>query len=228
MPCGAVIPAAGSASRFGEGDKTLVGLAGRPVLEWVLQAMLDSESLEQIVIVVSPSNQAEAMDLIVRMRSPVPISAVHGGERRMDSVKEGVDALGQDIDMVLVHDAARPLVSPRLVRTVIEAACQYGAAIPGIPVTDTVKKTRGNQVVETLDRRELIAVQTPQVFRRDWLEAAYREIPVGTELTDEASVLEAAGYPVRVVPGDPANLKVTTPMDTRIAEAMLYGREATA
>jgi 2-C-methyl-D-erythritol 4-phosphate cytidylyltransferase len=215
MTCGAVIPAAGEARRFGDEDKTLRTIAGRPVIEWTLRALISAGELSQIVVVVSESNQFAVIDLITGLRSSIPVSTVRGGALRMESVEAGVRALG------LIHDAARPVVSVDLVHRAIHAGRESGAVIPGTPVTDTIKRISGDIVVNTVNRSELVSVQTPQVFRRDWLIASYHSLTPGTEATDEASILEAAGYPVHVIPGDPANLKVTTPVDAIVAEALL-------
>lgn len=221
MGCGAVIPAAGAAARFGDEDKTLRRIGDRSVLERVLWTLAGVECLDRIVIVVSGANQFPVLDLITRARLPVDVSTVLGGETRMESVRNGVDALPDETGLVLIHDAARPLVTRALIRDTIDAATEAGAAIPGAPVTDTIKQVTGGQVARTLDRSELVAVQTPQVFRRDWLLAAYSVLDGSVEVTDEAFLLELAGYPVRVIPGDPANIKVTTPSDAVVAEALL-------
>ena len=144
----------------------------------------------------------------------------------MDSVGAGVDALDPSCDLVLIHDAARPLVTPALVRGTIAAARAHGAAIPATPVTDTIKRIENEVVTATVDRSVLAAVQTPQVFRRDWLLEAYQALPSGTEATDESAVLEIAGYPVHIVPGDATNLKLTEASDAVVAEALLRDREA--
>ncbi|MEX2426421.1 MAG: 2-C-methyl-D-erythritol 4-phosphate cytidylyltransferase [Thermomicrobiaceae bacterium] len=226
MVCGAVIPAAGQARRFGHGDKTFVELAERPLLEWTLRAMIDAGALAQIVVAVSESNHFPVINLIASLQSPIPISTVRGGDSRMESVAAGVRALTDESDLVLIHDAARPVVSIELIRSVIDNARAHGAVIPGTPVTDTIKLVRGEYVTATVDRSELVAVQTPQVFRKDWLLAAYDLLARETEATDEAAILELAGYHVRVIPGESTNIKVTTTDDVRVAEMYLSDRES--
>lgn len=221
MICGAVIPAAGQARRFGAGDKTLQTIAGRPVLEWTLRALIGAGDVTRIVVVVSESNESPISDLIAGLDSHVPIHAVRGGARRMDSVQAGVQALDDRCDLILIHDAARPVVQRELIQAAVIAGRTHGAAIPGVPVTDTIKRVSQNVVVSTVERSELVAVQTPQVFRRDWLMAAYAAAEPGIEATDEAAILEAAGYPVHVIPGDPSNIKVTIARDAIIAGALL-------
>jgi 2-C-methyl-D-erythritol 4-phosphate cytidylyltransferase len=225
MRCGAVIPAAGQARRFGDVDKTLKPLAGSPTLEWAIRALVNSEKVTQIVIVVSDANHFPVLDLIARIRPSIAVATVRGGERRMDSVQAGVRSLENDCELVLIHDAARPLITPELIRIAVEEGRKHGAVIPATPVTDTIKRVDGSSVLHTVDRSELVAVQTPQVFRRDWLLDAYQSCGSREEATDEAAILEAAGYPVRIFPGDPANIKVTTATDAVLAEALLRERE---
>ena len=150
-------------------------------------------------------------------------AAVPGGDRRSDSVRAGLAAVPADAEVVVVHDAARPLASPRLYGAVI-AAVRGGAAaaVPAVPVVDTVKRVEGARVVETIARDDLVMIQTPQAFRADALRSAHER---GSDATDDAALVEAQGGTVVVVPGDPANLKVTTPEDLRIAAALLGARQ---
>lgn len=224
MKCGAVIPAAGSASRLGNTDKTMLRLAGTPVLEWVLRAMVDSHSVAEIVIATSDRNRQLVIDLVAGMNTPIVMATVSGGATRKDSVEAGVRALSHECDLVLIHDAARPLVSPHLIAQAVRAGADHGAVVPGVPVTDTVKRVDRDQVRETIDRERLVAVQTPQVFRREWLLDVYARGDLPAVATDEASILEHAGYPVRVIEGEPENIKVTSPADITIAEALLETR----
>ncbi|WP_040667627.1 IspD/TarI family cytidylyltransferase, partial [Nitrolancea hollandica] len=152
------------------------------------------------------------------------IAVCRGGATRQESVAAGITRLPATVDLVLIHDAARPLVTPELIRQGIAMARQHGSAVAAIPVVDTIKQVDPEgRVLATPDRATLYAAQTPQVFRRDWLAAAYkraRDLPV----TDEASLLELAGLPVYIYPGSPENLKLTTPIDLLIAEALLSER----
>jgi 2-C-methyl-D-erythritol 4-phosphate cytidylyltransferase len=224
MGCGAVIPAAGSASRLGTADKTLLPLDGSPVLEWVLRALIDSRVLAEVVIATSGRNHEQVLDLVARIRSPIKISTVPGGESRQESVHAGVLSLSPGCQLILIHDAARPVVSQDLIARAVQAAGQYGAVIPAIPTTDTIKRVKNGQVQETLDRSTLVSVQTPQVFRRDWLLDAYQRRDDAIPATDESSILEQAGYPVHVIEGEPENIKITTPADIVIAETLLAAR----
>jgi 2-C-methyl-D-erythritol 4-phosphate cytidylyltransferase len=228
MICGGVIPAAGRARRFGVEDKTLIEIAGRPLLAWTIDALIDAEALAELVIVVNEDNEHEVQQLLQDQRPSIPVTTTRGGAARMDSVRAGVEALQPRCDLVLIHDAARPLVTSDLVRSVVEAGASSGAAIAAAPVTDTIKRVDGEFVQETLDRSTLVAVQTPQVFRRDWLQAAYEVWPSDRDATDEASILEQAGFTVRTVTGTAENFKVTTGIDAIIAEARLRERASTS
>ena len=196
MTVWAVVVAAGSGTRFG-GPKQHAFVGGRRVLDWSLDAA--RAACDGVVLVVPPGEEstAEPADVVVA-----------GGATRSESVRAGLAAVPADAEIVVVHDAARPAAGVPLFDAVI-AAVRSGAdaAIPGVPVVDTVKRVDGDVVVETLDRSTLVAVQTPQAFRA----AALRG--VSGEATDDAALVEAAGGRVVVVPGDPANLKVTTPAD---------------
>ncbi|TVR71325.1 MAG: 2-C-methyl-D-erythritol 4-phosphate cytidylyltransferase [Sphaerobacteraceae bacterium] len=226
MTCGAVIPAAGRARRFGNADKTVIEIAGKPLLTWTIEALIAADALSEIVIVDNEDNQQAIAEIIAGIDAPIPVSATRGGAARMDSVRAGVDALTPECALVLIHDAARPLVTPELVRSSIAAADLLGAVISATPVTDTIKCVDGDLVSETVDRNLLVSVQTPQVFRREWLLNAYQQWPSDREATDEASILESAGYDVRTIPGAPENLKVTTAIDAIVAEALLSNRDA--
>jgi 2-C-methyl-D-erythritol 4-phosphate cytidylyltransferase/2-C-methyl-D-erythritol 2,4-cyclodiphosphate synthase len=152
-------------------------------------------------------------DLVFR---DTPVRAVEGGERRQDSVARGLSALSDGIEIVLVHDAARPFASAELAGSVVDAAIEHGAAVPVAQIPDTIKRVGEGVVKETLDRSELGTAQTPQGFRRDILESAYRAL-AGADVTDDAAAVELAGHNVAAVPGEPGNFKVTTPVDLELA-----------
>jgi 2-C-methyl-D-erythritol 4-phosphate cytidylyltransferase len=214
----ALILAAGSGERLGLGrPKALVELAGRPLVDWSIEALSDVGGIETVVVALPPG-----------ARPPPGVRAVDGGAVRSDSVRRALAAT-EDGDPVLIHDAARPLLTAALASSVIAALLADDAAdasIAAVPVTDTVKRVDGGGVVsETLDRRELWAVQTPQVFRRAALERALA-VPeaVLAEATDDAWLIERAGGKVIVVRASEENLKVTTRLDLEVAEALLARR----
>ncbi len=221
----AVVVAAGSSSRMGGEDKLDAMLAGRSVLRRSIEALAEA-GVERIAIVTSPRRIA---GLAAEPWLPDAVTAiVAGGERRQDSVAAGVAALAEATDpvadpVILVHDAARPLATPGLIWAVAQATLTHGAAIPVLPVTETLKRLEGDLVFETVDRTGVVAAQTPQGVRRSVLERAYAIYPSdGTEIwTDEASLLEACTISVHVIPGEASNLKVTVPADLDRARAIL-------
>lgn len=211
--------AAGSGRRFG-GPKQFSPLGGRLVVDWSVEA---ARSAVDGVVVVVPEGG------VPRTRGSFGADVVvSGGPTRSASVRLGLSAIPQEATVVVVHDAVRPLAGADLFEAVITALDGDAAgALCGVPVVDTVKRVAGSgcrvTVVGTLDRSELVAVQTPQAFRSDVLRRAHG---TGGEATDDAALVEALGATVRVVPGDPANLKVTTPADLAYAELLLAGRGA--
>lgn len=220
-----IVVAAGRSSRMDGADKLATGIGGRPLLAWTLAAMSAAPEIERLVVVTSPERQAE-----IAGASWLPakvVDVVDGGARRQDSVHAGFvafDRFGADERApVLVHDGARPLVRPELIGAVARATARHGAAIPVVPVAETLKRVDGDRVAATVDRSRLAAAQTPQGIRRDILREAYRRYPPGAPetWTDEAALLESCGVAVHVVPGDPDNLKVTVPGDLRrVVEAL--------
>lgn len=202
--------------------KSFVRVAGRPMLGWVLRALERSPSVKEVVVVAHPKDLAAARRLAHREGAAKVAAVVPGGESRMASVGCGLKAVPPDTTWVLVHDAARPLVTPALIEATVKAARQAKAAIAAVPVVPTIKQARGAWVEKTLDRSKLWAVQTPQVFERKLLERAHRRAN-GFAATDDAALVEAMGKRVRIVPGSDRNLKVTTPEDLLIAEALLRG-----
>lgn len=215
MRVGAVLVAAGRSTRMGH-DKVWADLGGRPVVAWSLAALADSGVIDHLALVVAGPRTSDARRHL--RRYGVPWAVVEGGERRRDSVAAGLAAL-DECEWVLVHDAARPWVTPDLVRRGLDAARETGAAIAAVPVVDTIKRVRGPDVIETLPRAELVAVQTPQVFRRDVLTAALAA--TDDDVTDEAALVERLGITVRVYAGELMNRKLTTPEDLASALTML-------
>jgi 2-C-methyl-D-erythritol 4-phosphate cytidylyltransferase len=208
----AIVVAAGGGTRFG-GAKQFVHLGGASVLDRAVEVTRDACDG---VVVVLPAD--------ARWEAPSGIFTATGGATRSDSVRAGLSCVPADADVVVVHDAARPLASRRLFATVIEAI-QPGvdAAVPGLPVADTLKRVRDERVVETVDREGLVAVQTPQAFRASSLRAAHAHEGVDT---DDAALVEAAGGVVVVVEGERRNLKLTLPDDLALAQALIEGAHA--
>ena len=219
----AIVVAAGSSARMGGPDKLAAQIGGRPLLAWTLDALAGSMSVARIVVVTTAAKVpgiAAAAWLSDRVST-----VVAGGPRRQDSVAAGVEALadGPWNGVVLVHDGARPLVSADLVDAIARAAAIHGAAIPVVPLVETLKRVEDGRVVETVERSGLATAQTPQGVRRDVLAAAYAAFPPSGSLTwtDEAALLEACRIPVHALPGESANLKVTLPVDLQWVEAAL-------
>ncbi|GAC68050.1 2-C-methyl-D-erythritol 4-phosphate cytidylyltransferase [Gordonia soli] len=221
MTTGVIVPAAGSGVRLGEPvPKAFVDLDGRSILEVCLAGIAATDLIDQVVVVVP----AELCDHVARAAPGATV--VVGGVERTDSVRAGLAALRDDVDVVLVHDAARPLTPVSVFRRVVDAVrAGSPAVIPGIPVVDTLKSVTSSadasleQVDGTVDRDGVRAVQTPQGFDRTALVRAYAE--AGDIATDDAGLAERAGIPVHVVAGDPLALKITTPWDLRIARSVL-------
>jgi len=219
-PCGAVIVAAGSATRMRGTDKVCAPLCGKPVIAHALQAFQDCNSIDEIVIVTRP----ELMEYMLKycdMFSKVK-TVVTGGEAREDSVRNGLKALSPQMAMVAVHDAARPLVTPELIDRTVWAAGEHGAAVPAIEVKDTIKVEQSGMVLATPNRSTLRAVQTPQTFDVDLLRGALaKAVKDRLIITDDSSAVEYLGVDVKIVHGDERNLKITTPLDLKIAELLM-------
>ena len=215
----AVIVAAGSGARFG-GPKQYALLGGHPLVDWSCEAFQNHPRVDDIVLVL-PETSAKA-DYVRRF--PKIIDVVSGGARRQDSVGAGVERLdGRHMGLVLVHDGARPLVPADVIDRVLAAAKKNGAAVPVICFEDTLKEIDGDRVVRTLERGRLGRVQTPQGFAYDLLRRALAAASeAGISGTDEASLVERLGETVAVVPGDPRNIKITTPLDLITAEAIRH------
>jgi len=227
----AIVVAAGSSARMGGPDKLLVPIRGRPLLGHTLAALASAPEVASLVVVTTTERRRalEASSWVAE----VPVTFVTGGERRQDSVRAGFEALDrtapdpQGRRVVLVHDGARPAIPAALITAVVEAAARHGAAIPVVPVAETVKRVTGDVVAETVDRSELVAAQTPQGIQRALLREALASAAAGAGTwTDEAALLEVCRIPVHVVPGDPDNLKVTVPADLARAVDLLGGADA--
>jgi 2-C-methyl-D-erythritol 4-phosphate cytidylyltransferase len=225
----AVVPAAGRGERLGPGlPKALRELSGVPMLVHAVRALSQARRVSLVVVAAPPDDVAEVQALLdVHLIGPAELLVVSGGETRQDSVRMALDALPDDVSVVLVHDAARPLVPSELVDAVAAAVCAGSpAVVPCLPLADTVKRAdAAGRVVETLRRDELRAIQTPQGFQREVLVRAHAA-PFGGLVTDDAGMVEALGVPVLLIAGDDEAFKVTRPMDLVLAEAVLARRRA--
>ena len=218
--CGAVIVAAGSATRMGGIDKVMAELKGEPMIVRTVRAFQQCDAIREIVIVTREDLIRPISSLCAKM-DKVKI-VVAGGKSRQESVWLGLNSLSKDVKLAAIHDGARPLISQAVIDRCVRAANTYGAAAPALPVKDTIKVARGGVVVSTPDRSTLKAIQTPQVFDFDLLRGALKKAEQdGVDLTDDCAAVERMGMSVKLVEGDEGNLKVTTPLDLKIAELLL-------
>ena len=218
--CGAVIVAAGNASRMGGIDKVMTKIGGEPMIVRTVRAFQQCDAIREIVIVTRQDLIVPIMDLCHEFDKVQMV--IVGGASRPESVAAGMSALSEKVKLVAVQDGARPLVSWQVIDRTVRAANSYGAAAPAIPVKDTIKAVTGGVVKETPDRKTLQAVQTPQVFDIDLLRAALKKAAEdNAEITDDCSAVERLGMSVKIVEGDERNIKVTTPLDLKIAELFL-------
>lgn len=223
----AIVPAAGRGERLGLGTpKALRPIAGTPMLVHAVRALEAARCIDLVVVVAPEEFVTDVQALMTQVT--VELQVVAGGETRQSSVLRGLITLSEDVDVVLVHDAARPLVPADVVTNVVAAVrAGHPAVIPALPVVDTIKRVdTTSHVTETVDRSELRAVQTPQGFSRAVLQRVHAEAD-GDDVTDDGGLVEAAGIPVLIIEGHEEALKVTRPLDLVIAEAIVAKRRAT-
>ena len=223
----AIIVAAGNSKRAGF-DKLLAKIAGRSVIQHTLAAFEKAPCVNEVLVV---SRETVAMrHFIVRRNFRKVRRVVRGGARRQDSVQAGLDALEKEVEFVAIHDAARPLITSREIERVFAAARKHGAAALATPITDTLKVADANHVVSgSIDRQNVFAMQTPQIFRREVLSQAYEQVKKDSfTVTDEVSAIEHAGGKIVIVPAEDHNLKITYASDLLLAEAILKQRAAAA
>jgi 2-C-methyl-D-erythritol 4-phosphate cytidylyltransferase len=218
-----VIVAAGRSERMAGDDKLWAEIAGpdgcaRPLIAYSITAFQACAAISRIVLVVAEEKLDAARALVAEQGLDKVGAIVCGGARRQDSVRAGLDALGAG-DYVVVHDGARPLVTPQLIEDALAAAQETGASCCAIPVPDTVKETADGSIVRTLDRSTLMLAQTPQAFRYDLLVDAHRQSTA--DAMDDASMVEALGVRVRIAPGSTRNIKVTAPDDLVLARVLI-------
>ncbi|OGO24451.1 MAG: 2-C-methyl-D-erythritol 4-phosphate cytidylyltransferase [Chloroflexi bacterium RBG_16_50_9] len=213
-----IIVAAGESRRMGGIDKVTALLGGQPLLLRATRPFQECPLIQQIVVVVSGENEDRCRLLVTGEEWSKVTDVCLGGKRRQDSVAAGLKRL-KDCDWVVIHDGARPLITIDLIERGLEAARETGAAAAAVPVTDTIKVVDDKEIVhQTLLRESLRAVQTPQVFRFNIITEAHQ---AGSDVTDDASLVEQLGYKVKLYPGSYDNIKVTTPEDLALAEVLL-------
>lgn len=224
--CAAVVPAAGSSRRMGGQDKILLPLDDIPVLMHALRALSASERIQEIVVVTREDLIVPVGQLCRDCALDKVTKVLVGGATRADSVLIGVEEVSGRAELIAVHDGARPLVTVEVIDAAIRKAAECGAAAPAVPVKDTVKRALDGVVVETPDRTQLFAVQTPQVFDSDLLLGALRRaVEDGAAITDDCGAVERIGMKVCLTEGSYENIKITTPADMLMAEAILHSRD---
>lgn len=224
--CACVVPAAGSSSRMGS-DKITAELGGKPVILRTLEALERSGYIQEIVLVTRRESLTALAGMVHGAGLKKVSCVILGGESRLESVLLGCDHVSPKAKLIAVHDGARPLVSQKVIAAAVQAADKHGAAAPALPMKDTIKAVDSqNLVTATADRAALRAVQTPQVFDADLLRGALqRAMDTAAAVTDDCSAVEALGHSVVLTEGDERNLKLTTPFDFLVAEAILRGEE---
>jgi 2-C-methyl-D-erythritol 4-phosphate cytidylyltransferase/2-C-methyl-D-erythritol 2,4-cyclodiphosphate synthase len=217
----AIIAAGGRGARLGGAQpKQFLPLGGQPILQRSVDAFVASDRIADVIVAL-PRELAHSLPDYLRS-GPKPVAIVEGGERRQDSVAQAFARVSSHADVVVIHDAARPLVTADLISRTVDAAARFGAAIAALPATDTVKRSNAERVVvDTIPRGEIFLAQTPQAFRIDVLRAALAQAREVGDATDEAMLAERAGHLVHLVEGDPRNLKITTADDLATAERLL-------
>ena len=228
----ALVPAAGRGLRMGGlVPKQFLSIGGLPLIVHSLRTLQASSVIDAIVLAVPQADLAYCQsDIVDAHRFTKVIKVVAGGQERQDSVRNALAVLDNQVEIVVVHDAVRPFLTERMLEEVVAAARATGAAIIALPMRDTVKYVGADHVIErTVDRRPLWLAQTPQAFRRDWLQEAHRRAQIeSVPATDDAYLLEWMGYSVKVVEGSGENIKVTRPEDMVIGEAILASRQSAA
>ncbi|THJ23534.1 MAG: 2-C-methyl-D-erythritol 4-phosphate cytidylyltransferase [Nitrospira sp. CG24E] len=226
----ALVPAAGRGLRMGGSvPKQFLSIGGEPLIVQSLRVLQAASVIDQVVLAV-PSADIDycEREIVARHRFTKVTRVVAGGAERQDSVRCALAQIPSDTEIVLIHDAVRPFVTQRMVEEVVAAARKEGAAIIALPMRDTVKQVRKDGMIErTVDRSPLWLAQTPQAFRRDWIETAHRKGQIeGVQATDDSFLVEWLGHSVAVVEGSGENIKVTRPEDMVIGEAILAARKA--
>lgn len=220
--CSVIVPAAGSARRMEGVDKILAELDGIPILARTLKTLNQSHLVHEIIVVTRENLIVDLAKLCRTYDIDKASKIMVGGAQRSDSVLAGLREVREDADIIAIHDGARPFLSEILLETVLKEGSRTGAAAPAVPVTDTIKRARNGLVEKTLSREELWAVQTPQVFEANLIKTALEQaVSEGIAMTDDCSAVERLGMKVTLTLGSYKNIKITTPLDLHLAEAIL-------
>lgn len=221
---GAIIVSAGKGNRMGLGhNKVLAPLCGKTVIEWTLESFINSGLVDKIVLVINPDDEEQMREISRHYKDRMDIILTEGGRERQDSVYNGLMALGDSVETVLVHDGARPFADKEIIERSIANARLYGAACAGMPVKETIKIVdQKDIIISTPERKFIWSAQTPQSFKREIIIDAYkRAYEKGMSATDDASIAEAAGYKVVMFEGSYNNIKLTSPEDMLLAELLI-------
>lgn len=223
--CAAVVVAAGSSSRMKGTDKILFQLDGEPLIAHTVRKFQESPSIKEIVVVTRGELLAELKNVFDTLGFSKVTCVVEGGKSRAESVMKGMDRVSKNINYVAVHDGARPFVTQQIILDTFRKAVEHHAAAPAVPVKDTIKMAHGHIVTHTPDRAALFAVQTPQIFDFDLLRGALQKaLDENVPITDDCSAVEALGMSVYLTQGSDENIKITTPTDIILAQAIWQGR----
>lgn len=230
MKTSAIIVAAGSGVRLGSNvPKAFVKLAGRTMLSYSLATIRQVGSIDEVVITIPEGFETAARAEVAAARLAIPVKITPGGVERQDSVRIALELTSAESELVIVHDAARPLATPEIFEACLTAAMRTGAAIAAIPVSDTLKRVADTAITATIARANLWQAQTPQAFRRNVLIAAHhRAISEKVVATDDADLVERTGARVEVVEASTSNIKITTPSDLAIVEAIITARSSSS
>ncbi len=223
-----ILPAAGSGTRMkAAGRKQFLRVQGRPLMQHTIDVFTGIPGLREIII-VHPPGEAENIKRLLDLNTDIHIIFTQGGARRQDSVENGLKVSSDQSQIIVVHDAVRPLVKPATITNAVQTARRCGSALVAIPVTDTIKRVADGRVIETVERSDLWRAQTPQVFSRELLIQGFRIIhEQGRDVTDDCAVVEAADAVTEIVTGDEENIKITTREDLQLMEYILKNRAQT-
>jgi len=217
VKAGAIIPSAGEGRRMGGIPKIFLPLRGEPMILHTLRPFLKNPSLQQIIVPVRREDLERARDLLRR----VPVEVVEGGQIRQETVRLALERIDPSLELVAIHDGARPFLSPALLQACLEAGEKFSAVVPALPIYDTIKRG-GEWIEETLPRQGIFTIQTPQVFKAELIKEAHRKAwEEGFIATDDASLVERMGVRVRMIKGEKGNLKITDPEDLAMAEKLM-------